>query len=148
MYIQIIWLKYILYMLLNIFLKEKKPFVSRWLTDIKTYFKVRWFNGRHEMLSRGYKMVRYNKQMKVEKPGFGEFELNILKLTRRFADTYKCRTTNGTILSEVTVALERTWKSCMIILFITSLTFVFCEYVIYYVLFQSQNLCSWISYYW
>ncbi|XP_060607257.1 hemicentin-2-like isoform X2 [Ruditapes philippinarum] len=60
------------------------------------------------MLSRGYKMVRYNKQMKVEKPGFGEFELNILKLTRRFADTYKCRTTNGTILSEVTVALEHT----------------------------------------
>ena len=72
------------------------------------FLKVFWFDGKNVMLTQGYRMVRHNSIMKVEKPGFGEFELQILRLTRRFADTYTCKTSDGRILSNITVVLERT----------------------------------------
>ncbi|XP_053407112.1 immunoglobulin superfamily member 10-like isoform X2 [Mercenaria mercenaria] len=67
---------------------------------------VLWFNDNNEMLTRGNQVHKHHRNLRIEKPAYNEWVLYILRVNRKFADKYRCKTSDGYTLSEITVVIE------------------------------------------
>ncbi|XP_053407110.1 protein amalgam-like isoform X2 [Mercenaria mercenaria] len=67
---------------------------------------VLWFNNNNEMLTRGNQVHKHYRNLRIEKPAYNEWVLYILRVNQNFADKYRCKTSDGYTLSEITVVVE------------------------------------------